>query len=543
MSFKFPKKYYFILFLFAIVSGFFVFWADFYIEEKEEANRQAQLEKLNKKAASELKDALNNYATLMSGIRSQVKFSDSIPDQKKLKDFINFQLASLPIDDSFVISFLDTTHTFMYSFNKDEINPSNLIGTSVSEIVGVRGTENLEIAMHKESFIAFDAFNLVEKRVGLPLGFGVLNKEGKSIGYFSIVTDFKPIIDRVYNNIDTSVFVFRFRNLKGVEFDRERVYDGKKIYNSKEDPEYWRNFDIKEDMFTETNIPFFNKGFVVGTAYKNEYKRGPLLLLMMGLWYFLLLGFMLFIIVQLYLYKRKNRIIAKQKEQLSELVATKNKFFTIIAHDLRSPLSSVINFLDVLKEEEFKSNQTNQIINALGDSSRNSLQLLDNLLKWSKVQTGKLSYEPEKIDFLSLVKDQIRIQKQSADQKSIKIVVEASTNSKLVADKNLIGTVIRNLLSNAIKYSYPKSIIVIEVSKINDTLSFSIEDNGIGIPDHYLKTLFDLTTVTTQEGSLKEKGSGLGLILSKQFVEMHDGTLTIESTHKKGTIATFILPL
>lgn len=543
MYFRLPKKYYSLFLLFAIVSGVLVFWADSYITNKEKINRTEHLEKLNKKTASDFQNALNNYATLMSGIRSYIKLSDEFPSQQKLHAFINYQLSSLPIDDSYIISYVDTSHVFKYSFTKDQIDPSNLIGTSIKNLVNKKGVEMMEKKLKTNDYVAFNPYNIVEGRVGLPIGFKVLNNQNKNIGYFSIIKDFKPIIDRVYNNIDTSKYVFRFKTSTDIEFDRERVYDGKKIYNTQEDIQYWRNFDLQEEYFIGTQIPFFNKKFIIETAYKKPYKRNARVLLMTVLWYILLLSFMLFIIIQLYLYKRKNRIVVKQKKELSELVATKNKFFTIIAHDLRSPLSSVINFLDLLKEEQNPNNQTSKIIDALEDSSKNSLSLLDNLLKWSKIQTGKIHYDPQKIDILAIIKDQIKIQKQQTLRKNINIVIEASTDVKVVADKNMVATVVRNLLSNAIKYSHNKGIIVVELSKVDSFLSFSIEDNGIGVPENYIDSLFDVTKATTQKGTLGEHGSGLGLILSKHFIEMHNGTLSIESIHNKGTIASFALPL
>ncbi|WP_299761932.1 HAMP domain-containing sensor histidine kinase [uncultured Dokdonia sp.] len=543
MSFRLPKKYYSVFALFAIISGILVFWADSYITEKEKENRKIRLEKLNKKTASDFQNALNNYATLMSGIRSYVKLSNEFPSQEALHQFVDYQLSSLPIDDSYVISYIDSTHFFKYSFTKDLIDPSDLIGTSIKDLVSEKGVKLMEKKLKRRDYVAFNPYNIVEGRVGLPIGFKAYSSLNKDMGYFSIIKDFKPIIDRVYSNIDTTQYTFRFKTSTGVEFDRERVYDGKKIYNTKKDEQYWRNFDLKDEDFIGTQIPFFNKKFIIETAYKDSYKRNPRLLLLMILWYTLLLSFMLFIIIQLYFYKRKNRTIAKQKKELSELVATKNKFFTIIAHDLRSPLSSVINFLDLLKEEQKPNNQTNQIIEALGDSSKNSLSLLDNLLKWSKIQTGKTHYEPQKIDILSLVKDQIKTQKQQALRKNINIVIEASTDVKVMADKNMIATVVRNLLSNAIKYSHPDGVVVIELNKVDTSFSFSIEDNGIGMPEEYLNSLFDVTKITTQKGTLQEKGSGLGLILSKQFIEIHNGILTIESTQNKGTITSFTLPV
>ncbi|MGK0252270.1 MAG: two-component system sensor histidine kinase/response regulator, partial [Gammaproteobacteria bacterium] len=383
----------------------------------------------------------------------------------------------------------------------------------------------------------------VEGRVGLPLGFGVLDGRGKSLGYFSVVTDFKPIIDRVYDNTTLEEYVFKFSSSDRLIFDRERVYDGMKINNKKVDPEFYANFDIEDTEFRTTVVPFYNRNFHIGTAYKKPYVYSASLFVTSALFYLAILGFMLFVISQLYLYKRKNKFIAAQKHQLSELVATKNKFFSIIAHDLRSPLSTVINFLEVLKEEEFENKQTNQIFSQLEDSSKNSITLLDNLLKWSKVQTGQIIFKPEDIDILTITKDQLKVQQYLLDEKGLKVRLESSYRGSLKGDRNMIGTVIRNVLSNAIKFSHKQGIIVIELSKVGEYFSFSIEDNGIGIPQKYLKKLMDVTAVTSQLGTSNEKGSGLGLILCDQFIKAHNGKIEIESQVEKGTIVSFSLPI
>ena len=144
MYFRLPKKYYSVFALFVIVSSVLVFWGDSYITEKEKINRKVQLEKINKKTASDFQNALNNYVTLMSGIRSYVKLSDEFPSQEQLHTFVNYQLSSIPIDSSYIISYVDTSHIFKYSFTKDQINPSNLIGTSVKKLVNEKGIELME---------------------------------------------------------------------------------------------------------------------------------------------------------------------------------------------------------------------------------------------------------------------------------------------------------------------------------------------------------------------------------------------------------------
>tara|TARA_R110001632_G_scaffold50261_3_gene125437 strand:+ start:3680 stop:5317 length:1638 start_codon:yes stop_codon:yes gene_type:complete len=543
MAVKFPKKYYLIFAALAISSAFLVYWATTRIVTEEREARDLRLENTNRKAASELQDALNNYVTLISGIRAETKFSDEFPSQQDLFEFIKYQVSDLHIDDSFVVSFVDTNHVFRYSFTKDQINPDGMIGVQMSDIVGQKGIRNLKNMMVKDAYYAFDPFNLVEGRVGLPLGFGVIDSTRKCQGYFSIVTDFKPIINRVYNNTDLEEYVFKFSTSNGLIFDRDRVYDGNKINNKEVDPEYYANFDVEDDAFKTTVVPFYNKSFHIGTAYKKPYTSSSSLFITSSLWYIAILGFMLFIISQLYLYKRKNKLIAAQKQQLSELVATKNKFFSIIAHDLRSPLSSVINFLDVLKQEEFPNKQTNKVFSQLEDSSKNSITLLDNLLKWSKVQTGQITFNPEDIDILAVTKDQVKVQQHLLDEKGLKVRLESSYNGSIYGDRNMIGTIIRNVLSNAIKFSYKQGIIVIELSKVDECFSFTIEDNGIGIPKKFIDKIMDVTTITSQLGTSNEKGSGLGLILCDQFIKAHNGKLDIDSEVGKGTIVSILLPI
>lgn len=165
MAVKFPKKYYLIFLALAISSAFLVYWATSRIVTEEKEARNLRLENTNRKAASELQDALNNYVTLISGIRAETKFSDDFPSQKDLFEFIKYQISDLHIDDSFVVSFVDTNHVFRYSFTKDKINPDGMIGVHMSDIVGQKGIRNLKSMMVKDAFYAFDPFNLVEGRV------------------------------------------------------------------------------------------------------------------------------------------------------------------------------------------------------------------------------------------------------------------------------------------------------------------------------------------------------------------------------------------
>ena len=543
MSVRFPKKYYIIFIVLALVSAVVVYWATSRIVQQEENAHAQRLERVNREAATVLKESLDAYATLLTGIKTYIELQNTIPEKKSLQNFLEDQLEDLTIEPPFSVSYIDTNHIFQFDFTMQTTIPVDLEGASMEEIIGKTGVERMSSLMTKNEFYASNPTNLLEGRVGLPLGFGVLNDQGESMGYISSVTEFAPVVERVYSNIDKEEFVFKFQSANGNYFDRTRSYNQQKVYAARQDPEYFKNFNISEQDFVSSVIPFYNKEFTVSTAYKNPIKNGLTLFVTSFIWYLAILGFMLFLISQYYIYEKKNKIIDGQRQQLSELVGTKNKFFSIIAHDLRSPLSSVINFLDILKDEDFNNDQTKAIIDSLENSSRSSISLLDNLLKWSKVQTGQITYNPAQLDILSIVKDQVKIQNQLLMDKGLNVRVESSFKGKVLGDKNMIATVIRNLLSNAIKFSHDNDIIDVELSTMDGDFSFSIEDNGVGLSPDYRKKLLDVTQMATQEGTHNERGSGLGLILCDQFMKLHKGTLNIESLINKGTIVTFTLPL
>lgn len=543
MALKISKGYYLIFIILALVAAFAVYWSTSHIINQENSTRALELETANRIAASEFKEVLNTYATLLSGLKSYVNTTTAVPNKEEARDFIENQLEDLEINPPFSISYIDTTHRFVYDFVFDTSLQDLPENTSMESIIGKSGIKRMDSLMRKPAFYASYPTNLVEGKVGLPLVFGIIDSTGQSLGYMTSVALFSPVVDRVYSKVNKEEFILSFQAGNGNYFDRSKSYNSQKTYPTTSDPEYFKNFDVPVKDYIYTEINFYNKKFIIGTAYKQSSNHDISIMITSSLINMAIIGFMLFIISRYYIYEKKNKIIAAQKHQLSELVATKNKFFTIIARDLRSPLSSVLNFLDVLKGEEFKSLQTNEIIASLESSSRTSISLLDNLLKWSRVQTGQIKFEPQEIDILALTKDQIQVQKVQLEAKGINVRVENSCKNKIIGDKNMLATVIRNLLSNAIKFSHNNSIIIIELSEIGSNFSFSIEDNGIGIPEDQLGELLSLTNMTTQLDTNQERGSGLGLILCEQFIKAHQGLFSIESEEGQGSIVSFTVPI
>ena len=241
--------------------------------------------------------------------------------------------------------------------------------------------------------------------------------------------------------------------------------------------------------------------------------------------------------------KAKERAENSEKD-LSELNATKDKLFSIIAHDLKSPFTAILGFSDILSSEIKNQDvaKSEKIINYISSSAKNTLNLLNNLLSWAKSQTGQLSFKPELLSLSKIVQPIIDEQNLIAKIKNISIHANLSNDISIYADNQMLETIIRNLLSNAIKYSYPDSIIEISAIKKENQIEILISDYGVGIDKEVRDKLFIVGEQESQHGTEGEIGTGLGLILCKDFVEKHGGKIWVESEPEKGSRFYFTVP-
>lgn len=291
----------------------------------------------------------------------------------------------------------------------------------------------------------------------------------------------------------------------------------------------------------------------------------------------LVAGFVLMLLLAVVVYrsllqKRKaNRILALQKEKIRErntelfrlneeirsqskkikeknqnlrvLNATKDKFFSIIAHDLRSPFNALLGLSEILLKmhKKYSSEDREKIIESLNSSIVATYKLLENLLAWSLSQSGRIQFSPEKLKLNELLLDTMVDLQESANKKGIKIINTISKNEKIYADKNMIATVFRNLISNAIKFTNSGQRITLSIKKQFDAKfhEITIADTGVGIPKDKIDNLFCITRNTSTSGTDNEKGTGLGLIICKEFVEKHGGEIRVESVVNKGTTFSF----
>jgi len=227
----------------------------------------------------------------------------------------------------------------------------------------------------------------------------------------------------------------------------------------------------------------------------------------------------------------RSRQIKEQNEELRKLNATKDKFFSIIAHDLKSPFNAIIGFSRILVEQVHKQEYegVSRYAEIIHQSSNAAMNLLMNLMEWSQSQTGRMEYRPEYFDMVELVNEVELLLNDVAKQKDLEIKNEMPQHVPAYADHAMIGTVMRNLISNAIKFTEPGGKIIVSVKEKPDGLLVSVSDNGIGIPENKLDNLFQIDKTYSTSGTQNEKGTGLGLILCKEFIDRNGGEIWVES--------------
>jgi len=236
--------------------------------------------------------------------------------------------------------------------------------------------------------------------------------------------------------------------------------------------------------------------------------------------------------------------LQKSEQQLKELNATKDKFFSIIAHDLRSPFTSIIGLSEILANDtEIELQQCKEFSSLIYQSARKTYTLLENLLLWARSQTSKIKNEPQELLLKELLSIVINYVQEEANFKEIKIIDNVNEKIKVYADFDMLTIVLRNLLSNAVKFNKVRGEVTIESSQKEDIISISVTDSGIGFKPEEISGLFriDVNKIMIGSGN-QEKGSGLGLILCKDLVGKMNGTIEVESEIGKGSCFTISLP-
>jgi ligand-binding sensor domain-containing protein/signal transduction histidine kinase len=240
---------------------------------------------------------------------------------------------------------------------------------------------------------------------------------------------------------------------------------------------------------------------------------------------------------------QKSEIVTKN-EELNELNAAKDKFFSIIAHDLRNPFNAITGLTDILliNLDNLDITKLQKTLENIKGSSQQAHELLENLLLWARSQTGTISFKPEQLDLKVQAEESIELVAVQAARKNISIVSEFKTDGFISGDVNMMNTILRNLLTNALKFTPRNGEVHVAISRNNGFCILSIRDNGIGISADKLKNLFSIDTAHKSKGTDQEPGTGLGLILCKEFIEKHGGRLEVESEPGKGSEFRVLIP-
>ena len=242
--------------------------------------------------------------------------------------------------------------------------------------------------------------------------------------------------------------------------------------------------------------------------------------------------------------KTAKDLIDEQNKKLTELNATKDKFFSIIAHDLKNPLGLFLSTTQYLTDniDNFEKAEMKEFLQITQKSAENLVDLINNLLQWSRSQSGRIEVYPTIVYLKSLVELNFDLVKDMASNKGLKLINNIDDDTKVYADENMVNTVFRNLIANAIKYSNNEGNITISVVSNEDTITTLVEDQGVGIEPQNISKLFRIDVNYFTRGTDNEEGTGLGLILCKEFIEKNKGKIWVESVPGKGSTFSFSLP-
>ena len=243
--------------------------------------------------------------------------------------------------------------------------------------------------------------------------------------------------------------------------------------------------------------------------------------------------------------EKANLKLQNSEKHLKELNSTKDKFFSIIGHDLRNPLNALLGFSELISgnSRDYTSEEIQRYSKIINEAAKNIHLLIENLLEWSQSQSGNIDYNPERTDLMPMVTEIFKVFEIHADKKGVNMVSEIPEDVSVYADRNLLSTILRNLINNAVKFTPNGGQVRIFCEQSKSEITIFVEDTGIGMSETQMDNLFRLDSNITMPGTSEEKGTGLGLILCKEFVDMHKGKIWASSKPKEGSTFSFTLPL
>lgn len=312
---------------------------------------------------------------------------------------------------------------------------------------------------------------------------------------------------------------------------------------------YLKQHHALKDSITEAEN--FSNLTSIETLYESEKKERENRILLQDVdgqkrqkYFLVIITLLIFILAFVFLIR--NKTLKKINSELKELHAMKDTFFRIIAHDLRAPFNAIFGLTDILLEDyqSLSEEEKHQFIEHIATASKQSYQLLENLLLWARTNTGRMEFNPRDYQLKALVDETITLLEPLANNKNIQLLSDVPETIHITADAEMLKTVVRNLLYNSIKFTNEKEgIIKISTANLDNKIRIEISDNGIGMPEKVRQNLFRIDKITSTTGTKGEKGTGLGLLLCKEFVDKHGGTISVESNLNEGTKFIISLPV
>jgi signal transduction histidine kinase len=359
-------------------------------------------------------------------------------------------------------------------------------------------------------------------------------------------------------NWDQSVFSFSFAAINYIHPDKNQY-----SYIMEGFEKYWNSTDASRRYVTYTNLDPGEYTFKVKASNNDGVwnEKGTSLKIIIlppfwKTWWFKVILFSSLFIIIISIFRFRVRQLKKQKilleksvaiktAELYELNASKDKFFSIIAHDLKNPFNTIIGFSEMMKES-IKLNDSAtfyEYADMINTSAVQTLRLLENLLAWANSQQKKIAYTPVPINLSELVTDEFIMVDEMATGKNIEIKSYINDTITVLGDKNMIRTILRNLITNAVKFTHKNGKVEVNAITRNNQLEIAVSDNGIGMTQETAAKLFKIDANLSTLGTENEKGTGLGLFLCKEFVEKHGGKIWVESQEGKGSTFKFLVPL
>jgi len=251
-------------------------------------------------------------------------------------------------------------------------------------------------------------------------------------------------------------------------------------------------------------------------------------------------------IIYLLLYANRLRIENEAaKNNAEEAVSVRDKFTSLLAHDLRGAFSSIVVAAELLKDSihEDSKEQIAKLVNRIHDTSKETHSLFEELLEWARAQQDHITFNPQKVQLSSLVNDGVRLLLDNAESKNVLITCNISGQIEIFTDKKMVDTIFRNLISNAIKFTPPSGQITLSATKQKKMVEVVVSDSGVGMDEETIQSLFKISETKSKTGTNGEMGIGFGLLLCKEFVERCGGEIWVESELGKGSDFKFTLPL